>query len=277
MARYSRHLDSAKARFRGGDLLGAQYHATLAVEAFPGSQEARDILEDVREQLRSDSTRDDIVDGQIRQIDSLLTYGHHEEAVSRAKSLNEAAPEDEVVNQLLKRAQFEQLRHLGDMAFSAGRYDEARGLVERADKVLPNHQWSIRLRGRINEARRALAADLPVEETATPAALSESVREQVEELYGSAKASFESGRLEDAVAEWERVEQLAPEYKSVREYLVKAYKYLGVERYGESELNRAITMWRRAAELTPENEEILAYIKRAESEISRLKELSYEQ
>jgi hypothetical protein len=82
--------------------------------------------------------------------------------------------------------------------------------------------------------------------------------------------------FENAIKSWERVEMLAPDYNSVRQYLVEAYKYLGVEQYGNNELEQALALWRRAAELMPGNQEILSYIRRTEAEITKIRELTYE-
>jgi len=62
---------------------------------------------------------------------------------------------------------------------------------------------------------------------------------------------------------------------SVREYLVNAYKYVGVEMYGRNQLPQAVEIWKKAAILDPANAEIANYIKCTENEIIRLQELTY--
>ena len=63
---------------------------------------------------------------------------------------------------------------------------------------------------------------------------------------------------------------------SVRDYLVDAYKFLGVELYTENRLSEALDVWQKAARLAPDSTEIAGYIKRTRHEISKLEEISYE-
>ena len=61
----------------------------------------------------------------------------------------------------------------------------------------------------------------------------------------------------------------------MRTYLVNAYKYVGVELYGQNKLKEAVSVWKKAAQLQPNNDEIADYIRRTENEISKMQELSY--
>ncbi len=79
-----------------------------------------------------------------------------------------------------------------------------------------------------------------------------------------------------AVNHWEKVERLAPNYQSVQEYLIKAYKFVGIELYGQNRLSDAIATWEKAVRLDPANDEINDYIKRTRNEISKLNELTYD-
>jgi len=63
---------------------------------------------------------------------------------------------------------------------------------------------------------------------------------------------------------------------SVREYLVNAYKFQGVDLYGQNQLTQAVSTWQKAAALAPQNTEIVDYINRTEAEIKKLQELSYD-
>jgi cytochrome c-type biogenesis protein CcmH/NrfG len=102
------------------------------------------------------------------------------------------------------------------------------------------------------------------------------MRRQVDALYSSSRDAFEAGNLRTAITGWEQVEAMAPNYQSVREYLVTAYKFVGVEYYGQNKLAEAVEVWKAAQRLNPNNAEISEYIRRTESEIRKLKELSYE-
>jgi tetratricopeptide (TPR) repeat protein len=111
---------------------------------------------------------------------------------------------------------------------------------------------------------------------ARPAHVDEVVRKDVEGAYEEGQRLFKTGQLAQAVTEWEKVEMLAPDYQSVRTYLVNAYKYLGVELYTQNRLQDAVDIWKKAAKLAPGSAEIANYIRRTEGEMARVKELSYE-
>ena len=106
--------------------------------------------------------------------------------------------------------------------------------------------------------------------------LSASALAQVERYYKSGQELFGKGALTEAIGQWEKVLNLAPDYMSIREYLVKAYKFVGVEQYSQNQLGEAIASWKKAIQLEPANSEIIGYIQRAENEIRNLKELSYD-
>ncbi|MGD9140071.1 MAG: hypothetical protein PVJ42_00885, partial [bacterium] len=99
---------------------------------------------------------------------------------------------------------------------------------------------------------------------------------EVAATYKRGQDLFEKGRLSEAVVEWERVEALAPDHMSVRDYLVDAYKFLGVELYTQSKLSEAVDVWKKASRIAPDSTEIESYIKRTEHEISKLQEMSYD-
>ncbi len=103
------------------------------------------------------------------------------------------------------------------------------------------------------------------------------MQREVETANRTAQSAFERGDLQQAIAGWERVLSLAPNHGSVRSYLVNAYKFVGVDFYGQNRLREAVDVWRKAARLDPANEEIRQYIARTENEITRLNELSYDQ
>ena len=273
---HKNYLDSARTYLSGNDLLNARYYAGLAETAWPGSREAGDLLANINEQLRQSQERDALVKDQVRQIDSLLTYGRYDEAIARATSLQEMSPNDDVVAQLLKRARFQSLRDRGDRAFDAGNYQLTLNIIHEAEQLFPEHQWARALRDRVAQATKQKVAKKPAPPTKKEMAISESARDQAEEFYLLGQKAFERGDFEEAIANWERVELLAPNYQSVRTYLVQAYKYLGVEYYSDNNLDRALTVWRRAAELMPDNQEIASYIKRTEAEKAKIRELSYE-
>jgi tetratricopeptide (TPR) repeat protein len=273
--RFSKLIDSARACFDRRDYIAARYLAGRALDIEAESNEAASLVFRCDSLLAENMARSELIQAQLDQIDSLLVYGHYRDALALAASLEETAPDNKDVQRVLVRARFEQVRHHAEDALGRGDYAAVRADLERAEQLVPRHRWTEEMRRQVAQvstttAKLASPPDKP------PSRLSESMARQVEEIYRSAQAAFEAGNLEEAIGRWERVEQLAPGYNSVRDYLVKAYKYLGVEFYGQNQLTAAIDKWRRAAELAPDNAEIKSYIKRAENEIARLRELSYE-
>ena len=275
--KYASDLDSARACVERGDLLSARYFSSAAVEAMPDSLVAVQLLQEIDRRLETDRSGEARLAAQIRQIDSLLTYGRYDVAVSRARSLKEIAPDNEAVTQLVRRAEFEAVRNKGNRALAAGDYSAALAAMKTAEELYPYHPWCESVRNRVRQQKAATPAVSQPTAAAERPELSETARQEAEELYRVGQAAFERGEFEDAIASWERVEVIAADFQSVREYLVRAYKYLGVEHYSNNELPRALAVWRRAAELMPENEEIASYIQRAEAEMTKIRELSYEQ
>jgi tetratricopeptide (TPR) repeat protein len=274
---HNTYLDSARQYLAGNDAVTAQYYANLAQSVFPESTEASTLKQEINHVLDESATRERMVADQIRQIDSLLTYNQYEAAVSRAQSLAQIVPDDSRVTSLLKRARFGDLSERGDRAFANSNYDLALAIVNEAETLFPEHQWCAALKKRVEDAKRAMANTVATSSQDTKRPLSDNVRKEVEDLYGDGQAAFDNGMFEDAIESWERVELLAPDYNSVRQYLVEAYKYLGVEHYGNNELEQALALWRRATELMPGNQEVLSYIRRTEAEMTKIRELTYEQ
>jgi tetratricopeptide (TPR) repeat protein len=162
------------------------------------------------------------------------------------------------------------------MHYGSGDFKTALSTVDSAAAIYADHPWCTEMRNRISRemSRRAPSVETAVAKKAV--APSSEIIAGADAAYLEGRQLFESGDLSNAIEKWETVDLIAPAYKSVRTYLIKAYKYLGVELYGKNKLDDAIAIWRKASALDPENEEIADYIKRTESEISKLKELSYE-
>jgi tetratricopeptide (TPR) repeat protein len=273
---FDAYMDSASAKMSSQDYLEARYFASLALARLPGSGTAIEMISRVDAAIELNATRDTLVESRLLVADSLLSYGKTDEALAIASTLTEIAPDDGRVDLLIKKAEFEHWLALGEEAFSRSEHETARAAVDSALSRFPRHPSCLGLLSRI-EAQ--LSPEAPVATTVEPPSrepMTEEMIKQVERAYRTAQDLFEKGRLSEAVSQWERVERLAPDYKSVREYLVSAYKYLGVEFYTGNRLSDAVDVWKKAIVLAPDNAEIESYIRRTESEISRLQELSYD-
>ena len=177
-----------------------------------------------------------------------------------------------------KRVDLEYWRQTASLAYEQRDFRAALTALDSVTALFPGHEWGVDLRERIRriqaqsrrEAQRAAAGP------EKPAPLSPDLEREVQAVYREAQQAFADGDLDRAIVGWEKVERLAPDYQSVREYLVNAYKFVGVDLYGQNRLDEAVTIWLKAAALAPDNGEIQGYIKRTENEIRKLRELSYE-
>jgi tetratricopeptide (TPR) repeat protein len=271
-------LDSAATRYRAGDYISARYLANLVLAESPSSSEAKNWQTRADSALAEMASAGEILQERLAEVDSLLSYGKVDDALSIAKSVAEFAPDDHRVSSALRRARFEYWRSAATRAYESGSLRSAHSALDSALVLFPGHQWCTSFRTRI---ATELVPSHPETAAAGPGVdrepLSSELLKQVERDYKDGQNSFSAGDLSDAVAHWEMVERLAPDYQSVRAYLVKAYRLAGVELYGQNSLRDAVAVWKKAAVLDPENAEIRSYIERTETELTHLKELSYEQ
>ncbi|MEW5702537.1 MAG: hypothetical protein AB1792_09945 [Candidatus Zixiibacteriota bacterium] len=274
---FSRYRDSAQAKSQAGDWLAAKYFASLAVQEYPTSPEAQQLLEQTTAAIADLASREELLNRQLRVVDSLLSYGRLNEANVAASSLKEYAPNDDHVLLAWKRVRFETWRQKATTAFTDGDIASTRRALDSAVALFPQHQWCQELRSRLDAERRLATSPLPKAEVAPSRDASREEQKKADDLCETAQEAFREGRLRDAVTNWEEVERIVPDYKSVRAYLVQAYRLVGIELYGQNQLNQAIAVWRKAEALNPDDREIKAYIERTESEILRVKELSYDQ
>ncbi|MEW5994770.1 MAG: hypothetical protein AB1744_10285, partial [Candidatus Zixiibacteriota bacterium] len=276
--RFEQFMDSARTRFADCDYLAARYFANLALAESPTSADAAGLLKQTDEAIQESIARDELIQNRLWVVDSLLSYGRVDRALSIIRSLSEYAPEHGGVVLALKRVEFERYRRGASTAYAERNFQAALAALDSASVLFPEHQWCVDLRERIEKELSEAQRHAPTVVSApAPEPLSPQLQKEVDAAYRSAQEAFQKGELAKAIADWEKVERLAPDYLSVRRYLVSAYKFVGVELYGQNRFQEAVATWKKAAELDPENSELNNYIKRTESEIQKLRELSYEQ
>jgi tetratricopeptide (TPR) repeat protein len=276
---FAAHLDSAEAKMTAKDFLGARYFAELALAKDPNSDVARGLLAQADQAIDQGAAESLVLESRLRMADSLVSYSQYEKALTVVRGLGEGALGDGRVIVVTRKAEFGYWQDVARTAFTRGDYIRARAAVDSALARFPDQPACVSLRAQIDremQARKPAPATVAAPRPVQPGPVDDAVRKDVEGFYQRGQTLFEKGRLADAVAEWEKVELLAPGYQSVRTYLVNAYKYLGVELYTQNDLQEAIDVWRKAAKLAPDNTEIGNYIRRAEGEMARLRELSYE-
>jgi len=275
--RIAQYIGSSQTAFDDGDYLAARYFANLALAERPGLAAAQDYLAQANAALDRISSRDEMLQRRLWEVDSLLSYGLVGQALASARTLEQFAPDHEAVKSAVKRAEFGQWRETASAAYSAGNFTAARNALSSALALFPGHQWCLELRRRIVDESRKTPVVEQVDSSPQQEPLSAELLKEVNVAYQAAQKAFIAGNLEQAIAQWEKVERIAPGYQSVREYLVNAYRFVGVELYGQNRLDEAVDVWRKALQMAPDNGEISDYLRRTETEIQNLRDLSYEQ
>jgi tetratricopeptide (TPR) repeat protein len=277
LERFEEYLDTAAVRLEAGDYLLARHFANLAIGEEPNSEQAHSLLATANAAIEKLTSREKLIQRHLHTIDSLLGYGRVEQALVIADGLRPFASDNPSIALALRRVSLERWKSEADAARSREDYAMAVMLLDSALAVFPGHQWCLELRNRIVNTR---AQTVPVsttdEQIPSEEPISDQLRKEVDAAYRAAQVRFEQGELPEAIELWEKVERLAPRYLSVREYLVKAYKFVGVDLYSQSRLEDAVAVWGKAVRLDPGNSEILRYIDRTKTEIRKTDELSYE-
>ena len=194
-----------------------------------------------------------------------------------SRNLIQFDPDDERIILTMKRTQFERWQSAASDAYANNELETCITALDSALNIFPKHKQCLEMKGLSEKELNRTQAVVPTTpEVVAPAPISSELRKEIESTYNTAREHFKKGDLSLAVRYWERVERIAPDYMSVREYLVRAYKFIGVELYGQNQLQDAIAVWEKASQLDPGNQEIRDYIKRTNNEMRKLEELSYE-
>lgn len=182
------------------------------------------------------------------------------ESLARVDQLEE----DEVTRQAEERRVAELLAR-GEDYRRRGAYQSALNIYRQILAAHPDHARARRL---FNETRRLIAAPARPEEEPP---LAPRVPEEVIQKYREASASFNRGRVAEAVRDLLDIVNQYPDYAPARNKLVEAYLYQGLDFYSKGSLSAAIRVWRRALAIEPDNEKLQRYIKKAETEIDQIR------
>jgi tetratricopeptide (TPR) repeat protein len=267
-------LDSATVKMQQNDMVGTSYYASLALDVDSTSSAARDLAARSDKALRDQAMREETLSHQLYRVDSLVTYGRLDEAAALCRTLEQYAPQHPSLVIATRRIQFEGWRRSADASFAAGDLTRASTLADSVGQVYPGHEWLKTFRRRVSQAEAGPTAPVVAAATSTPSVLSSGARKEADGAYQEGQKAFAAGDLIKATAAWERVERIAPDYRAVREYLIKAYKLTGIDLYGQNRLAEAVVVWQKALRLSPDNSEIAGYIARTRVEMTRLGALS---
>jgi tetratricopeptide (TPR) repeat protein len=273
---YREYMNSAENAMAKDDFISARYFASLAAEQQANSIDAKNLIDKATKAIGRTTAREDLIQERLVRSDSLLNYGKITEAINLLTGLSQLYASDRRITQMLNKAHFERLREKATSAQAQRKDIEALLLIDSALTIFPNHEWFLTLRSTIKAKQARGQAPEARATVSTQPKLSGQLLKDVEQAYSQARSMFTKGDLAGAIKYWENVERVAPDYQSVRDYLLKAYKFLGVEFYGKGELRQAINIWQKASQLVPSNEEIKNYIQRTETELRKLEQLSYE-
>jgi len=278
LAAFTDHLKSARTALATNDFVMAQYWANEALDVYPEDTAAKRIAESAHREIQQSTRRQELVSDGLKRVDSLLTYGHATEALNAALSLRQLSPNDESVRASVSLARAGYYKQVISDLYGGGEYERAKVKTDSALAIFPNHQWFAQIADKIDKRLHPPTPQVAVAQQAEAVPeLSSEIRDQAKQLYDDAGKAYEAGDLETAIARWEQVERIAPNFESVRAWLVNAYKYMGVEYYGSNRLQDAIAVWEKAQKLDPGSTEIAEYVRRARSELHNMQELSYEE
>ncbi len=269
----SAQVDSARARLEVLDYLGCQYFAGLALALDSGSVEAIALRDRAANATLEINRRQEFIQQRVWAIDSLIGYGRYEEALTAARTINQMVPGNQPAQQALKKAEFESFRAQAVTEMARQEYRISIALFDSALIRFPGQNRCLEMKRQCQQAEEN-SRTLTAPATDMSASLSRVLKKQVQEIYEKAQNAFNRGDLKQAMTEWEEVDRLAPGYQAVREYLVKVYRFIGVELYSKNLMKEALDIWQKALAIAPDNSEIAAYARRTRNEIEKLKELS---
>jgi tetratricopeptide (TPR) repeat protein len=182
------------------------------------------------------------------------------ESLARVDQLEEGEvarrAEEKRIAELLARA---------DEYRNRGAYRNALNVYRQILAAHPGHAQARKL---FNETRLLLASSARPAEEPTPAP---EVPEEVIQKYRDASASFNRGRVAEAVRDLQEIVTDYPDYAPARDKLVEAYLYQGLDFYSQGSLSAALRVWRQALALEPDNEKLRRYIKKAQTEIDQIR------
>ncbi|MDD4856573.1 MAG: hypothetical protein PHD74_00550 [Candidatus Krumholzibacteria bacterium] len=258
----------------------ALYSYREAQKNFP-SDEAVDRIKRCDQRLQELSNAERMIDWTLANAIDLYTKQNWAEAVSAFKDVLALDPKHELALDYLARAremmreQYEQLFVAADRLAASGRYAAA---IQPLAVELERNPTDVRVEAKIAEIealrKKAEIAQAKAAAQNRPVQISSDDLERLRPSYQRGIDSFTRSDFAHAIAEWEGVYRVAPQYEQVSDYLVKAYQYLGMEYYADHEYERALEVWNKILVVDPDNEKAIRYIGKTTEELSKLEKLT---
>ena len=292
------YLGQARDAVTAGDLAAASIAYRRCLAAVPGHAEAQLGLDRLNEESQRQAQRTEVIrahfeDGLARYAESDLLGAR--EAFTRVLELD---PQDVEARSLLTttettlRLRTASLAEQAAALVAAGRYDEARGVLDQLRELAPQHAALARVSDQITraetQASRTASSRTEATRTATTTArqsvapapkkpsfddLSAQRRSEIEDLYRRGVAAIDDGRRDDAISYWELVWNAAPDYQQVSEYLKQEYLASGMEAFAAGQLDLAIEIWEKALDIDPDDARTQGYLGRAYEHKARIREI----
>jgi tetratricopeptide (TPR) repeat protein len=208
----------------------------------------------------------------------LYTNRHWAEAAAGFREVLAIDPRHELAIDYLARArekgreQYEKMFVDADRLAASGHFAAA---IQPLVIELEKNPTDVRIEAKIAEIRalqkHVESAQRKEEiEQNRAAVVSPEERERLRPAYERGIEFFGKADFARAIAEWESVYRVAPQFEQISNYLVKAYQYLGMEYYARHEYDRALEIWNKMLEVDPNNEKAIRYISKTKEEISKL-------
>ncbi len=96
---------------------------------------------------------------------------------------------------------------------------------------------------------------------------------ELAQLYRQGALAAERGQSDAALRYWELVWSSQPDYREVKDHLMREYLTRGMEAFAAGRLEEAVAQWEKALRVDPSDERAKGYLARAQKQIARSREI----
>jgi len=268
--------DSTRISVVNRDWQSVNYYAGIILADSAQHKEALTWKSLAESEIAKLTSREQLIKTTLLKADSLLQAGRTSAAYVTALKAQTLDPENVQLNGLIKGIQERLLREKAEEALVAKSWQLVQVYLDSAKVLYAGQEWIVSLSNQLAIAKTSAQKTIASLKSSPPKIIDETVRQQAEKHYAEAAKLFSEGDLQQSILHWENAETIAPNFKDVRNRLFVAYKFLGIEAYGKNNLESAISAWQSALAFAPDNKEVTNYLSRAETELSRRREIRSE-